>query len=58
MNYRYSNLDEYIEACQQSALYGDETLVNVQYKERFWYTLDRFPYDYGKKKKQGEQRES
>ncbi len=52
MNYRYSNLDEYTSACQQSALYGDETLANVEYKERFWYTLDRFPYDYGKKKKQ------
>lgn len=52
MNYGFSNLDEYTSACQQSALYGDQTLANVEYKERFWYTLDRFPYDYGKKKKQ------
>lgn len=52
MNFKYSNLDEYIEASQQYALYGDEAAANVQYKEGFWYSLDVFPPRYSKTKKQ------
>lgn len=52
MDYEYSNLNEYNEAGQQYALYGDEAVANVQYRERFWYTLDIYPPKYSKQRKQ------
>lgn len=52
MDFKYSNLDEYVEASQQYVLYGGDGVANVQYKEGFWYTLDVFPPRYSKTKKQ------
>lgn len=52
MDYKHSNLDEVTQANMQFALYGDDDNSDVEYKERFWHSLDRFPKGFSKKKKQ------
>lgn len=52
MDYKHSNLSDFTQASQQYGLFGDGNLPDIVYRERYWYTLDRYPTGYNKQTKQ------